>query len=158
MFPSYIRRKTRYNIMQILLEKVKIKAEYFILWFYVSSTRLRFCYLTRTRRNTLNEKRGDIQPRPWRIKRIHWKNRKGVMWLACFFKNPPQPRGLPAKALWVFILVRRLYALMGLRQTECTLLFSGLEMSGRDKGGKGFGEGGRQASPQSFARQHPGHH
>ncbi|KAM7229571.1 hypothetical protein CapIbe_019687 [Capra ibex] len=69
-------------------------------------------------------------------------NRKGVIWLACFFKNPPQPRELPAKALWVFILVRRLYALKGLQQTEGTLLFSGLEISGRVKGGKGLGKGG----------------
>ncbi|XP_042092789.2 histone H4-like, partial [Ovis aries] len=70
------------------------------------------------------------------------KNRKGVIWLACFFKNPPQPRELPAKALWVFILVRRLYALKGLQQTEGTLLFSGLGISGRGKGGKVLGKGG----------------
>ncbi|XP_052504104.1 histone H4-like [Budorcas taxicolor] len=37
---------------------------------------------------------------------------------------------------------QRLYALKGLQQTEGTLLFSGLEISGRGKGGKGLGKGG----------------
>ncbi|XP_069420386.1 histone H4-like [Ovis canadensis] len=37
---------------------------------------------------------------------------------------------------------QRLYALKGLQQTEGTLLFSGLEISGRGKGGKVLGKGG----------------
>ena len=58
MFPSYIRRKTRYNIMQILLEKVeKSRIFYSVVLCVIYKVKV-LLFNEDEERNTLKEKRG----------------------------------------------------------------------------------------------------